>query len=466
MPVSDMPIPLVIIVIIAIFSLFVILGIFVPRASAAPGKIANLPFFGSNSQAESGIFDLGYKALHVKIRPETGTISVDPLQIYEFHLTDQGALGNEHFSDKSMDDRGGISQYFDIKKWKDNKCVLFTTGFDNKPSVIIYKTTDPLDKNYIYYIDSGTIISSNIMKNPNLKSAIDSRYERGCKTIKCGDFNTGDYTICATECTIWPWFQCKDNYFFECDEEASDKVIEQDFGTGEDHCSEDMTGCPSTGCCSLLKTYPDNYKLVGGLMCGYSETEIASAKWWVCAPQNRGMLAYTKMKGEPNSAQYRCEAKASGSETSYEWVPAADQGINLENIQIKYDSTATDTYSVIQFYLANHNKEQIKDVSVKASISDMTGVDCSTYDCTELSVDKNKDGEWAEVAGGKIFSSQDLKCGYIAEEFCWKAKTFDVEINYKYSGSGKTDKFSVVCNPSTMKTSGEWHKDVCTASKK
>lgn len=458
MPVSEMPIPLVVLVIIAIFSLAVIMGIFIPGASAAPGKIANLPFFGSAPQDDSGSLELGHKALHVKIKPfKAGVVSDDELQIYEFHLTDQGALGNEHYSDKSMDDRGGIDQYFDIKKWKDNKCVLFTTSFDNTPSPIIWKTTDPLDKNYIYYIESGTIISSDITKNLDLKSAIDGRYERGCETIKCGDFNTGDYTVCATECTIWPWWECKDAYFFECDEKATNNVIEQKFGTGEDHCNQYTEGCPSNGCCSLLKSNPtENYKLAGGLMCGYSENEVASAKWWVCAPQNRGASVYTKMKGEPNAIQYRCEDKTSGTETFYEWTATANQGIGLENAQIKYEfGYVTDDHTDLKFYVANQNSVPMKDVSVTAKVTN-TDADCkgagglTENDCMELVADKNKDTAWGEVAIGKPYSSEGLSCSTFKGDFCYKAKTFDVKIDYKISENNadvsKTANFKIECN--------------------
>lgn len=422
--------------------------------------------YGVVPGGESGAIETGYKALHVKL--DVG----DPAnpKIYEFHPTNEGALGNKHYSDKSMDDRGGISQYFDIKNWKDNKCALFTTLVDNTPSPIIWKTTDPLDKNYIYYIDSGTIISSDITKNPDLKSAIDGRYERGCETIQCGDFNTGDYTVCATACTIWPWWECKDAYFFECKEDASNKVLNQPFGGGTDLCQKDTAGCPSNGCCSLLSPAPDTYTPAGGIMCGYRENDFASAKWWICARENVGTLVYTGLN--PDKAQYKCAAKTSAGGTVYDWVAAADQGISLENIQIKYDSTLLklgDDYTSLSFFIANQNTAPISDVSVKATVDD-SGAACSKFDCSELSTDKSKDSAWAEVGAGKLFSSQGLDCGtniatsQLYKEFCYKAKKFSVELKYAYSGKSLTNNFEVTCSPPSADTSGEWQKNVCTAT--
>ncbi len=440
--------------IVAIVILSSLLVIFVPRAKASGEKIVNLPFFGGGSQGESGSLDEGYKALHVKINPATsGTLSSSPLQIYEFHLTNQGALGTTHYSDYAEDP--GVSetnQYFSINNWKDNKCALFTTLVTPQPTLKV----NPFDNDYVYYIDSGTIVSPDVSKNQNLKSAIDGRYERGCKTIECGGFNAGDYTVCAKGCGSF----CQTRYDFKCSESASDKVIEQTFGSGDNRCSADTIGCPSNGCCPLLKDNPsENYKLVAGLMCGYSESDIASAKWWTCTQQNNGMSVYTGIKGEAGAIQYKC--------SNGEWISAADQGISLENPEIKYDSTvggsiAGDYYTGLRFYLANHNTAPIKDVSIKADI-DASAADCSKLDSTQLVTDKTKDSGWGEVSAGKLFDSEDLRT-YVANKFCNSAKKFSVEADYTYNGKSLTDKFDITCNPASASADGVWQKNVCTAS--
>ncbi len=412
-----------------------------------------------------GSLSLGHKALHVKIRPfEDGIISDDELEVYEFHLTDQGAMGKKHYSDKGIDPGvTDVSQYFDIKNWKGDKCTLFTTKVTPEPELKV----DPFDNNYIYYIYPGTIINHGIA---DIATAINGRYERGCETIKCSDVGTGKYTICADECTDVLGGICK-RYDFKCDERASDKVIEQDFGSGLNSCNKDTEGCPSEangGCCSLLKDVPNRYTLRYGLICGYEQingkTADTTAKWFACTGDIDS--AKTVFNSKTNGIQFNCG--------SGRWLPTTDQGVNLENAQIRYHESSLDKHTDLKFYVANNNRGyNIKDVSVKVKITN-ADIDCKSSigtvnDCTELAADKSKDGKWGEVTNGREFSSEGLTCpislGADDEDLCWKAKSFDVELKYKYSEKDFTDNFKITCGTKSMEADGIWDDKVCTISK-
>lgn len=421
----------------------------IPQRAWGETSLLNL-FTGENQNNNDGSLELGHKALHVKLDVEDST---NP-NVYEFHMTDQGIFGNKHLIyEESLIGK----TYFTIRNWNKDKCTLFTTRkIPDILSLDIYENF-----NYVYYIDAGAIIESSCGSlNGCIKGSL---FSSGCEKI-CTDFKEdkqpSDFSICGPSC--WGEGLAKEN-----------KVLTQLFSKGMEYCNEYKDGCPSEangGCCPLVGEEPSKkYMPQYGLICGYeqvSEKSIDSnAKWFACTDDlgSRGRKVYTASAG---GAQYSCNSR--------NWVPTTDQGTDLENVQIKYDSSWGDEYTALKFYLANHNKNSITDVSIKTKITN-TGINCdgatsaTVGDCTELNIDKSKDIGWKEIEKGKMFNSEGLTCpidfGVDDDDFCLNAKTFDVEVKYKYSGSDKTDKFKITCSPKTIIVNGIWDDKVCIVSK-
>ncbi len=425
-------------------------------------QIRNL-FSWETVDSDDGSLMIGHKALHVKLDVE----DVANPKVYEFHMTDQGAF-NPHLSDwlKSLVD---IKTYFYIRNWNSEKCTLFTTnGIFEEIGPALTETPD----NRIYYINAGTVFSPNIAETSNIKSAIKDRlFKSGCAvesiTEDCNKITPGEFSICCVKkgyCT---------SLEFQCDSEDNG-VVKQNFGKGGDYCNENTGGCPSEqngGCCQLLREEASNrYTLKYGLMCGYEKINQGvmdtNAKWFACTGNPESVK--TVFTARSGGAQYSCE--------NGKWVSAADQGTALEGVQIRYTDARTlgDKHTELKFYVANHNKAPIGDVSIKAKIADTGGIDCESSvftvnDCMELNTDKTKDNEWEEVARGKPFDSTGITCpvslGFDDEDFCLYAKTFEVELKYKYSGSDKTDKFRITCSPKSMEVKGIWDDKTCAVSR-
>lgn len=431
-------------IIIFILISAVIISFFIIKGTASEENLLN--FFAGNTGSNKDVsLELGHKALHVKV----DHYDAKNPKVYEFHMTDQGIYGNKHMVSSD-------GKYFAIRNWDKNKCNIFVT----KP------TGDWSHHNFIYYINPGAIIDlacgslDNCLKGRVSSSACDgSLCDNTVSGWKESD-QPNEFSVCGG------CFSKLQTY-----SAITEGVFKQPFGTGADYCNEYTTGCPSEssgGCCQLVKDAPNIYSLKYGLFCGYGQlTESGreySAKWFACADETESKVVFTNPTGE-NGFQYKCENR--------KWVPTADQGIDLESVQIKYDSSWGDEYTALKFYLANHNKASIKDVSIKAKItnSDINceGItDMTTADCIELTIDKTKDSGWADISIGKLFNSEGLKCpGTVVadEDFCLNAKAFDVEVKYKYSGKDETDNFKITCNPPSANTDGTWHNN-CIAEKK
>ncbi|MFZ3077598.1 MAG: hypothetical protein WA139_04035 [Candidatus Aenigmatarchaeota archaeon] len=411
-------------------------------------------FKGQDANSNDGDPALGHKALHVKINKKT----TSP-EVYEFHLSDQGVAGNKHIIESS----GGEKTYFTLRNWNQNKCVLFASSRKSSGGEVTMRTLD-----YVYYINPGTMIEPSC--NSLYGCVKDGIFSSGCENICAASKETSkysDFSICGA-------LNCRDSSVLTEDY----YITSQSFGSGTDYCNDNTAGCPSEangGCCPLVGDTPSTkYTPQYGLICGYEQVSAStidpSAKWFACTddPGSKGRKVYTAGAG---GAQYSCNSR--------NWIPTTDQGIDLENVQIKYDSSWSDEYTALKFYLANHNKASITDVSIKAKITNSDiitnpdkyceGVTSATIaDCTELNTDKNKDASWAEVAKGKQYNSEGLTCpislGVDDDDFCWKAKTFNAELKYKYSGTDKTDNFKITCSPPNTDANGAWHNE-CTVEK-
>ncbi len=431
------PAPQLIAVVVLVLITGLIFSYFAPRALASYGKAENLWGFIQGG-GETGSLDEGYKALHVKIEPD----AANP-KVYEFHFTNEGALGNAHLSDSIKRTAAfDTYNYFILKNWKDSKCILFTTKYNEY--TLARRALELRD--YVYYVDSGATIRTD---SKSLKGAISGRVSSsGCNLVKdCDRDQPTEFTVCGNSLSGT-----------DCDSEDND-VINQKFGGGTDLCQRDTEGCPSKGCCYLLKQSPDTYTPEYPLLCGYRQNDFASAKWWACSKENTGMSVFTKPSSLSGSGQIqlKCEPKQSG----YEWVVAKNYGVNLENANIKYDGTAL-YHTDLSFAVINYQNFKITDVKVTATIFDQSGIDCDvagvTTDCTTL----GKTFSSMEANSPQEFNSHGLSCAATQGDFCDKAKKFDVKVEYKANvldvEIAKENNFRVECGNADINNHVGWQK--------
>ena len=339
----------------------------------------------SLTQAEKLSLEQGFKAIHVKLRPfKEGIVTDDPLILYEFHPTNEGALGRKHLESEC---KGG-HMFFNIKKWHQDECTMFVSkeGNDN---------FEPR----IYYLTAGTVIeygSENIFKSMIISSS-------GCDTPTgaCGYKTPTDYSLCIDSGS------CN----FYCLNEDNDVVNQQFTASTTDNCVYDEEGCPyingKRDCCAFAKVASNQhvYEPAYNILCG-NEQGSPETRWYACTNEQYATI-------EANGAQFTC-----GNDG--EWKVKSGSGIQIINPQLKYESglLVVDKTN-LEFVVINNQNEEIKDVKVSAKVADPeSGVDCLGNTQYANSVEKTT----ASIAkNGGIFK-------YSHDNFCYKAKTFDVDV--------------------------------------
>lgn len=409
-----------------------------PQRAWGETSLMNL-FKGQDANSNDGDLVLGHKALDVKVDVED---SSNP-NVYEFHMTDQGVYGNKHmilvglFNEKI---------YFALRNWNADKCTLFTTrkipgGIRDIQEVF----------NYVYYVDPGTIIDSSC--NSLDKCLTNKISSSGCKNICPGFEETSqqpsDFSVCG-QC--WGEGLAKE-----------DKALTQPFSKGTDYCNDNTAGCPSEangGCCPLVGDTPSTkYTPQYGLICGYEQVSASTidsnAKWFACTddPGSKGRKVFADKGG---NFQTECKNR--------EWILTADQGLNLEDAQVKYSGLA-DYDTAVKFNIVNYNKNPLTNAAVTVTVKDKDAdIDC---DVDAKSLTRNyfdSDYSYLENIQSLAKPKFNTEIWSDGQNLCWKAKTFNVELKYKYSGSDKTNNFKITCNPPNTDANGVWHNE-CTVEK-
>lgn len=373
----------------------------------------------------------GFKAIHVKIKPE-GWIDSE-LILYEFHPTNEGALGRKHFSAIGrLTASPDVNDFFFLKKFENDKCYLFTTKF--KDGLLGYDIDS-----WIYMVSPGSKIlqsSSTMVDSDNIMIEKD-----GCNPQEeCKDMTPEEFTVCRDYYTgILDPFNQKAN----CADDDAEKLKEQQFAAATDNCIYDEEGCPSIDgkkdCCVLAK-YDNNkhaYAPAYNIVCA-SEIGSGEARWYACTGNQNSRL-------QIGNTQFTCN-KATG-----EWVVESGSGISIMEPYLKYDAdTLGFHHTDLKFALANNQNNNILNVKITASITDPSGsIDCKvagiTTDCTTLS----KSYSAIDANENKEFNSHGLSCAVTQGDFCYKAKTFSVKIDYNIKennvDASKTKNYLVDC---------------------
>lgn len=378
----------------------------------------------SLNQAEQLSLEQGFKAIHVKIKPE-GWLDSE-LILYEFHPTNEGALGRKHFSAiGKLTASPDVNDYFFLNKFESDKCYLFTTKF--KDGVLGYDINS-----WIYRVDTGSKISkasaspttliSNLMVNNN---------GEGCNPQEeCSDMSPNEFSVCRDYYTgiLSPF-----NQKAKCAGNDKEKLKEQQFSTSTtDNCVYDESGCPyingKRDCCAFAKTSSNQhvYEPAYNILCG-NEQGSPETRWYACTNNQSATVS-------ANGVQFTC-----GNDG--EWKCKSGCKLDMLNPQVKYEfGLSVIDKTNLEFVLANSQNEEMKNVKVSAKVADSeSSVDCfgNTHyadyvDKTTASIAKN---------GGTFKYSHD--------NFCYKAKIFDVKVVYKIrEGSAdvdKTDGFRIEC---------------------
>ncbi len=408
---DPLPTNTLVIIIIAFLALAVLGFIFVSHGNESKKGLGNIFDILKGVSSKEISISAGHKALHVKIDTDT-----TPVSIFEFHPTDEGTYGNEHLSDYVEDSGERINQFFSIKKFRSDRCVLFTSEA-TKEGLIRNK---PLDKDYIHYVIPGSIILSGV-SNSKIKDFI--TFDRGCEEVKCKDMGRSEYSICATECKIAPWVLCKRRYGFSCDKKSSDKILTQVFTDSvTDKCSDFKEYCPKVNdkkdCCPLLDTTIGGthvYKLKYDIACGYEQSGKGwsnEAKWLVCNEENEGVTITDK-----NHLQLKCK--------NYKWVIEYGEGIYISGAKIKYKGIV-DKDTSLEFKLNNYANKKIENAKITVAVTN------PDRDC-------DLDKETSSVNCGNIDNMET--CEFKFDNFCWKAKTFDISLSY----AGGAGTFNLDC---------------------
>jgi len=336
----------------------------------------------SLTQAEKLSLEQGFKAIHVRLA--TASLLRD-FKLFEFHPTNEGALGRKHHS-HTYEGLLKTEAYFFLNRWTADKCTLFTTSGTIK---------NIHSEARVYYFNIGAQIRTS---DTNLKNSLFSFLSSsGCENkLECN--TPGEYVVC--------------NGGVECDNEDS-SLIKQDYGATADNCLNDEKGCPyisgKKDCCAFAK--PDNtgthqYKPAYNILCGNEQGSL-EAKWYACTGNQSATV-------EANGAQFTCNKG--------EWKVKSGSGIQITPPQLKYEfGLLVIDKTNLEFVVVNNQDKDITNVKVSAKVSDPeSSVDCLGNTPYANSVEKTT----ASIAknGGSFLYSHD--------NFCWKAKTFDVSLSY------------------------------------
>ncbi len=356
------------------------------------------------NQAEQLSLEQGFKAIHVRLA--TASLLRD-FKLFEFHPTNEGALGRKHYS-HTYEVLGKTEAYFFLNRWTADKCTLFTTsgaGDNMHPEA------------RVYYFNMGAQIRTS---DANLKSSLFSFLSSsGCENrLECD--TPGEYTVC--------------NGGVECDSEDS-SLIKQDYGAAADNCMNDEKGCPyingKKDCCAFAKfdnTGTHQYKPAYNILCG-DEQGSSEAKWYACTDSQSATV-------EANGAQFTCDKR--------EWKIKSGSGIQI-NPQLKYEfGLFVVDKTNLEFAVANNQDKDMANVKVSAKVSDPE----SSVDCFRNTLYANSVEKTASVIGkngGSFLYSHD--------NFCWKAKTFDVSLSY----AGGTKSYKIECKNADI-SKESWQK--------
>lgn len=435
--VFDMPFnvtSLILAIFVFLMVLGVILGWFV--ASGSPQITAMLQgIIPSLTQAEQlRLEPEGFKAVHVKLTPEGSTETIN-----EFHPTNEGALGRKHLSRMAEIMGSDTYDYFFLNKFQTDKCYVFTTRYNSwiyrvSPGSKISKPSDATDK----------LTTNLIVEDGNCEPQKD-----------CKDSKPGEFTVCRDSGGVNLAFSKAD-----CADTDKEKLKSSDYNFGigvADRCVENEDPCPfidgKRDCCALAKYSGSHvYEPAYNLLCGF-EVGSPEARWFACTGDKQNARI------EANGVQFTCDP------VKKEWIVQSGSGIQIINYpQLKYGFGYTvDDHTDLKFVLANNQNKKISDVKISVSILDSsTDIDCSSgatvNDCTKL------EQSYSEISstGNKEFNSHGLKCPSWPvddDDFCYKAKTFDVDVNYDQEGYAGTLKksFYIECKNANIDKE-DWQK--------
>lgn len=406
--------------------MLIFLAIVVPYWVSTGWPQANAMLKGiipSLSQQEQLSLEQGFKAIHVKISPgSTPTL-------YEFHPTNQGALGTKHYSHAEIigsSDPLNYQYYFFLKTWKNDKCTLFATG----DTGIV--TAGGWPDMYVYYFNSGAQIRKT---DTSLKDSLFPYLsDSGCdKNYGCNV--PGQYTVCANS-------EVFARATLNCDSKDSD-LMKQKFGTTTDNkCVADQQGCPSINgkqnCCALAASVSNQqvYEPAYNILCGY-EQGSGETDWYACTPQQ-----YATVGTESGGAgtQFSCSGGV--------WNVKSGSGVYLKNPQIKYNKGSLgDDDTTLKFSIANYESEK-QNAEIKATVTN------SDKNCNLDKESLTKD--CGTVAANSFCEYNSEKIDYYGN-LCNNAKTFDVSFAY----AGGSESFKIECKNADI-NNGDWQN--CTST--
>ncbi len=402
---------------VGLMSLFFILPWFANEFPTAKAALENI--IPNLQQAEKLSASQGFKALHVKIEPGS------PVNLYEFHPTNEGALGRKHFSTQTS----GYEDYFFLKRFETDKCYIFATPATS----LLY------GQSWIYRVYPGSKI---LKTSPKLSSDL-APDEEGCDSQgKCSDMKPGEFTVCKEGAPSYVSADCAS---------SNNDLITQAFtSTTADNCIADEEGCPSINgkidCCAFAAEQSGGnhiYRPAYNLICGY-EGGSSDANWYACgAPIQQKAAVGLETNG--GGTQFECKAG--------EWVVKSGSGVYiLDSPQIKYfKSYGVDKQTELRFTIMNNQNSVILN---NANIEvDVTNSDKDCYDYTGLI--KNDEDTTNYGCGNVAALGQ---CNFDFDNFCWNSKTFDVALTY----TGVTKNFNILCNNAKIDNMDVWQ--TCTAT--
>lgn len=418
-------------ILLVITILIVLLAILIPHGKFVFQQTKTMleGIIPSLTQAEKLSLEQGFKALHVSVH--TPTLLVKELIVYEFHPTNEGALGRKHLSGKiKLELSPDVRDNFFLKKFETDNCYVFTTFFE--------------EGTIFHYIDSwiykGLPGSKILQSSEKLTSNLVIENEGCDPQEECKDTKPGEFTVCRDYYTgILDFAHQK----AECAKDEKDKQLkEQNFSTATDKCVYEEEGCPYIGegrdCCALakLETNQHVYKPAYNIICG-KEQGSNEARWYACTDKQHARI-------EANGVQFSCK--------NGEWKVESGGGVQILNPQIRYFKyLGVDKQTELKFVLANNQNDiELKGANIKIDVTN------SDKDCYFGPI-KNDDDT-------KTINCGDIKpngiCNFDFDNFCWKAKTFSVEVSY----TGGSMPFKINCGNPDPDTEDVWFN--CETNKK
>lgn len=391
-----------------------------------------------SGRGEELSLEQGFKAIHVSLKMPT---ILDPeVNVYEFHPTNEGALGRKHLAKTS-----GLSEneYYFLKKFEADKCYILASG----------PVLSALDEGrWIYRVSQGSKILKSSSSPATLTSnLLFNKNDENCEWHEsCSSMTPGEFTVCGGY--VIHNKNGKTRQVSSCAQTDNEKLKVQQFtSSSADNCAADEEGCPSFNgrkdCCAFAAKQADGshvYDPAYDILCGI-EQGGSEAKWHACTDSNQN----TRI--EANGAQYSCDG--------YEWIVRSGTGVQMLEPKLRYESGPfVVDHTDLEFVFVNNQDKDIADVKVSAKVADPeSSVKC--WGNTDYGDSVTKTAAAVAKNGGPFKYSHD--------NFCYKAKTFDVKIVYKIKeGSADVDKtegFRIECkNADTDK--GDWQNCIATAA--